>query len=110
MEDFIKELENNKEVNIKNNLENRVDIDYVIERLKDIQSNIWYEVYEGEINFVMENIINDEDWYGKDYIDKILKLKDKDIKEIAEYLLDDDELNEVMNNTIEYYLKRKVGE
>lgn len=37
MDEFIKELKYNQNINYKNNLENRIDIDYVIERLEDIQ-------------------------------------------------------------------------
>lgn len=37
IEDFIKELERNQKINKKRGLENRVDIDYVIERLKNIE-------------------------------------------------------------------------
>lgn len=34
--EFLQELEYNQNVNFEKGLENRVDIDYVIERLKDI--------------------------------------------------------------------------
>ena len=37
MQEFIDELKYNKQINIEKGLENRVDIDYVIERLEDIQ-------------------------------------------------------------------------
>lgn len=37
IQDFIKELEGNQRINKKRGYENRVDIDYVIERLKDIE-------------------------------------------------------------------------
>ena len=40
IESFIKELKGNKKINKKRGLENRVDIDYVIERLKDIQLDV----------------------------------------------------------------------
>ena len=36
MKEFIEELKHNREVNIEKGLENRVDIDYVIERLYSI--------------------------------------------------------------------------
>ena len=38
MKEFIEELKYNQNVNIKKGLENRVDIDYVIERLEFIDS------------------------------------------------------------------------
>lgn len=34
--EFLQELEHNQKVNFEKDLENSVDIDYVIERLKDI--------------------------------------------------------------------------
>lgn len=37
MDELIKELENNQKVNYENNLENKVDIDYILERLEDIE-------------------------------------------------------------------------
>lgn len=40
MMEFIEELKHNQEVNIKNDYENRINIDYVIERLEDIQKNM----------------------------------------------------------------------
>ena len=36
MREFIEELKHNQNINIEKDLENRVDIDYVIERLEDI--------------------------------------------------------------------------
>lgn len=36
MKEFIEELKHNQKVNIEKGLENRVNIDYVIERLEDI--------------------------------------------------------------------------
>lgn len=38
--EFIEELKHNQNVNYKNNLENRVDIDYVLERLEDIRKEL----------------------------------------------------------------------
>lgn len=40
MMEFIEELKHNQEINIKNNYENRINIDYVIERLEDIQKEM----------------------------------------------------------------------
>lgn len=44
MKEFLEELKNNREVNINNDLENRIDIDYVIERLEDIKKDIKDEI------------------------------------------------------------------
>lgn len=40
IKDFLKELEGNKKINKKRGYENRIDIDYVIGRLKDIELDI----------------------------------------------------------------------
>ena len=37
LNEFIEELKNNQNINYKNNLENKIDIDYVLERLENIQ-------------------------------------------------------------------------
>ena len=37
LNEFIKELKHNQKINYKNNIENKIDIDYVIERLEDIE-------------------------------------------------------------------------
>ena len=39
LKDLLKELQYNQNINIKKGLENRVDIDYIIERIKDILKN-----------------------------------------------------------------------
>lgn len=53
MKTFLKELEHNKRINMEKGLENRVDIDYVIERLEAIKM----EVYA-----VLVEYTNFEDW------------------------------------------------
>lgn len=49
IQDFIKELEGNQRINKKRGYENRIDIDYVIQRLKDIELDI--ELTEQYIDF-----------------------------------------------------------
>ena len=68
MKEFIEELKHNQEVNIEKGLENRVDIDYVIERLEDIKENILLFIYnfnetnnltkkqQESINYIKENL------------------------------------------------------
>lgn len=56
MDEFIKELEYNQNINFKKGLENRIDIDYVIERLKDIKKSKGKTVKKIK-NF--ENVINE---------------------------------------------------
>ena len=45
MKEFIEELKHNQEVNIENGLENRVNIDYVIERLEENIEKLLNSVY-----------------------------------------------------------------
>ena len=40
MKEFIEELKYNQNINFKKGLENRIDIDYVIERLEDIKKDM----------------------------------------------------------------------
>lgn len=40
MKEFIEELKYNQNINFEKELENRIDIDYVIERLEDIQKEL----------------------------------------------------------------------
>ena len=40
MQEFIEELKHNQNINLEKGLENRVNIDYVIERLEDINNNL----------------------------------------------------------------------
>lgn len=46
MKEFIEELKYNQNINFKKGLENRIDIDYVIERLEDIQKGKNKTYYE----------------------------------------------------------------
>lgn len=45
MQEFIEELKHNQNINFEKGLENRIDIDYVIERLEDIKENLLDKVY-----------------------------------------------------------------
>lgn len=84
MKEFLEELKNNREVNINNDLENRIDIDYVIERLEDIKKDM-KEVIVTEIdekiigvrsqlmlyirneiaNISKDNVFNDEENFAR---------------------------------------------
>lgn len=79
LDKFIEELEFNQNVNVEKGLENRVDIDYVIERLKGI--NVWFEVARNEVKAAIEDIYNDELYNG--YQEELNKLSDEDINTIA---------------------------
>ena len=83
MNELIKELKNNKKVNEQKGLENIVNIDYIIERLENI--NIFDEFIQNEIVFNIENIVNDiSNWQeDADTTKEVEDLKDEDIKEIG---------------------------
>ena len=46
MQEFIEELKSNEKVNKEKGLENRIDIDYVIWRLEDINENLRLFLYD----------------------------------------------------------------
>lgn len=75
MKEFIEELENNQRVNYKNKLENRIDIDYVIERLRNIENKNIYKSFNYN-NFKKE--LEESDLSGLEYLEKNLidKLKE----------------------------------
>lgn len=55
MRKFIEELKYNKKVNEKQGIENRIDIDYVIERLEDIDRYLIEEI-DNLIRYSKENV------------------------------------------------------
>ena len=79
MKELIEELEYNQKINVEKGLENRVDIDYILERLKNI--NFYFEVARYEVETAKEDILNDDLYKG--YEDRLGKLSDEDINRIA---------------------------
>lgn len=77
MKGFIEELKYNQNVNIEKGLENRVDIDYVIERLE----NIGFPIFDngalmlGNIKDIISYIENDESLETWEYEDLLKDLK-----------------------------------
>lgn len=104
LKEFIQEVEHNIEVNKEKALENRIDLDYVLERLKDIEkeyksvSNYERGILE-EIEYVIEEEVINETKNA--YIQDI---PTKELERIATLIVDDDELNCVLNETILWYL------
>ena len=109
MREFIKELEYNQKINLEKGLENRVDIDYVIERLKGI--NTLRDFIKGEVEFSIENYVNDD---CNDYQDKelIYNISDNDLDLMVDKIDDNDymwdsinmSLNDAIADEIENYL------
>lgn len=80
LNEFIKELKENQDVNYKNNIENRVDIDYVIEKLEDIEPT--YETIKKDIESL-------EDYEKSDLIVDLVKNGDPFyIMDNMEYLIE----------------------
>lgn len=60
MKEFIEELKHNQNINIEKGLENRVNIDYVIERLEEIEKELLKNTI---LNNYSINILNEIDVY-----------------------------------------------
>lgn len=106
MKEFIEELEYNKQINEEKGIDNIVGINYVIERLYDINKTILYQAYINEIKFYIDcekeydSVKNNE--YG--VLDYLNSLTNEDLGNVADAMLSDDYLNEQLNNTIAEYL------
>ena len=113
MDELIKELKENQKVNKENGLPNIVAIDYIIERLKEI--NILWEYIRGEVKWNIETLINENYMENDKQLKKIESLTDKDIDNITnlvyntDWLWDDlnESTNNAINNEIEYYINKK---
>lgn len=105
MKEFIKELENNQKINLEKGLENRVDIDYVIERLKNI--SIYRELIKNEIEFNIENYVNDD---CNDYQDKelIYNISDDDLDLMIDKIDDNDWLWDSINESLNYAITDEI--
>jgi hypothetical protein len=79
MKELIEELENNQKINKEKGLENKVDIDYILERLNNI--NVWFEVAKNEVITAIEDIYNDELYNG--YQEKLEKISEEDINRLS---------------------------
>lgn len=113
MDELIKELKENQKVNKEKGLPNIVAIDYIIERLKEI--NILWEYIRGEVKWNIETLINENYMENDKQFKKIESLTDKDIDNITnlvyntDWLWDDlnESTNNAINNEIKYYINKK---
>lgn len=105
MRDFIKELENNQKINLEKGLENRVDIDYVIERLKNI--SLLRDFIKNEIEFNIENYVNDD---CNDYQDKelIYNISDDDLDLMIDKVDDNDWLWDNINESLNFAITDEI--
>lgn len=74
MREFIEELKYNKKINKEKGLENRVDVDYVIERLEKINKQLLDNIYYFEYH--SKNLTNKQ--YEK-VVDMRENLEDKGV-------------------------------
>lgn len=112
MQKFINELKNNKDVNFKNWLANRIDIDmenavnidYVIERLEHI--NLLKSAYINEIEVFIENEKEYDSVKANEngVLDYLNSLNDDDFDKIADEMINDDWFNEKLNETLNEYI------
>ena len=116
MQEFIEELKHNQKINYEKGLENRVDIDYVIERLEELNKSYYENFLKGETENVVENLINDNymEQEHKEDFEKVQNLTQEDIKNIVEILLSDNGLaeyikdidSEIIEDTIFHYIHK----
>lgn len=100
MEKFISELKYNQKINFEKGLENRIDIDYVIKRLEEI--NI-LGMYDLVFQDMVKCYIEDNNYVGNE--DNFIELNEREIKEIAKKLIYKSEyMWEVINETIDVYV------
>ena len=108
MNDLIKELEYNKKVNEEKGLDNVINIDYVLARLRNI--DIYEEYLKGEIDFNIETIVNDDfSGLSEEEKDKLMHLTDEEYQILFDNICYDDYLNSEINEDIQYELKRLVA-
>lgn len=111
MNELIKELEYNQKINLERGLPNLVAIDYIIERLKEIDPIKQY--ITNEINYNIESLVNENYMEQDEELKKLENLTDKDIENITELIYNQDWLwdiiNENMNEAIESELYRYIN-
>lgn len=95
MNELIKELEYNQKINKEKGLENRIDIDYILKRLNDI--NVYYEVCKAQTECAIEDLYNDELY---DHIhENIENISEEETNDIARIVYDyEDIFNDIYEN------------
>lgn len=108
MNEFIEELKHNKEVNEQQGLENRIDINYVIERLESI--DFITEFMKSEIVFNIENIVNDiSNWQeDADTTKAVEDLTDADVNDMATDLASNDFIINYINDILYETIQDKI--
>lgn len=65
--------------------------------------------FRDEIRFHLETMINDNEYYDEQDIEKMAKLTDEDINTIALKMLYDEELSQRINEIIENNVRNMIG-
>ena len=106
MQEFIEELKYNQNINIQKDLENRVDIDYVIARLENISFPIFDNgaLMIGNIKDIINYIENDENLETWEYDDLLKELKE--LKNIATIVMVN--YDNPMGYSIDYWTKNDI--
>ena len=82
MKELLEELKRNREINLEKGIENRVDIDYIIERLEDV--DVYRDLCITMIENAIEDLINDELYMNNEnMMNNISKLDNEDIRNMA---------------------------
>jgi hypothetical protein len=113
MREFIEELKYNQNINFEKGLENRIDIDYVIERLEDIEKeeNVspYWKASKCEVETAIDDIYNDELYNDKETQEKLTNLTEEDINRLADYVDDDGDCWADVYNCARWYVLKEIG-
>ena len=107
MNKLIEELEYNKKINEEKGLDNVVDIDYILTRLRNI--NVYEEYIKGEINYNIETMVNDE-YISEEDKEKLMNLTEEDIDNIFNNIGYNDYDMGQLNEEIEYEINKYIEE
>lgn len=112
MREFIEMLKYNQNINFEKGLENRIDIDYVIERLEEIEKETdvspYWKVSKIEVETAIEDIYNDELYNDKETQEKLTNLTDDDIDRLANYVDDDSDVWTGVYESARYYVLKEI--
>lgn len=67
------------------------------------------KAYKNEIEFVLENMVNDDYRFDEDYRNRLSDYTKADLEYIIDDLINDDVLNQELSETIEFYVNKHFG-
>lgn len=106
--ELLDELKHNRKINLQNGIENRVDIDYIIERLENISNNMNnYRAIEirdcVESSICYETIMLNKKHSVKDLQDEIYRIKKDKYDEIMKYGNDLEIIKENISDEFDWF-------